>query len=47
VPFRGGIGLTDQQAIDAWVAELNARPRQERDALMGASPFPDDSDPAT
>ena len=42
-----GIDLTDQQAIDAWVAELNARPRHERDAMMGVSPFPDDADPAT
>jgi len=41
------IDLTDQQAIDAWVAEFNARPRHERDAIMGVSPFPDDSDPAT
>lgn len=42
-----GIDLTDQKAIDGWVAELNARPRHERDAIMGASPFRDDSDPAT
>jgi len=42
-----GIDLTDQQAIDAWVAEFNARPRHERDAITGASPFLDDSDPAT
>lgn len=42
-----GIDLTDSQAIDAWVAELNPRPRHERDAIMGASPFPGASDPAT
>jgi len=41
-----GIDLTDQQAIDAWVAAFNARPRDERDAIMGASPLLDDSDPA-
>jgi hypothetical protein len=44
---EAGIDLTDQRAIDAWVAEFNMRPRHERDAIMGASPFPDDSAPAT
>ena len=35
------------EVIDAWAAEFNARPRHVRDALMGVSPSPDDSDPET
>ena len=35
------------EVLTAWVAEFNARPRHVRDALMGVSPSPDDSDPET
>ncbi len=35
-----GVDLTDEQARDAWIAEFNARPSAERDAILGMAGGP-------
>jgi hypothetical protein len=30
-----GVDVTDQEAIDAWLEDFNARPREERDRILG------------
>lgn len=40
--LASGVDLTDRRAVDAWIAEFNARPDEERDQLLGAFPMPDD-----
>ncbi|MGH2528683.1 MAG: hypothetical protein ACRDH0_04995 [Actinomycetota bacterium] len=37
-----GVDLTDRGAVDAWIAEFNARPDEERDLLLGTFPLPGD-----
>jgi hypothetical protein len=35
-----GVSLDDQAAVDAFIARFDARPRTERDAVLGASLSP-------
>lgn len=36
-----GVDLTDQRVVDAWIAEFNARPQEERDESLGTFPLPE------
>ncbi len=35
-----GVDVTDQKAIDAWLADFNARPEEERRQFFGNSVDP-------
>jgi hypothetical protein len=39
--FRGGVKIADRHAMQAWIAEFNDRPFEERDAILGVS-LPDE-----
>lgn len=36
-----GIDLTDERAVDEWIADLNARPQEDRDEFFGRLPIDD------
>lgn len=33
-----GVDPTDEESVDAWMADFNARPREERDRILGPAP---------
>jgi hypothetical protein len=35
-----GVELTDQEALDAWLEDFNARPQAERERVLGPAPVP-------
>jgi len=39
--LAAGIDLTDQRAVDAWIADFNARPQAGREGFLGEFPLPD------
>jgi hypothetical protein len=39
-----GVDPTDQEAVDAWLHEFNARPREERDSVLGPALGPPPAD---
>ena len=36
-----GVELGSQEALDAWLADFNSRPRAERDRVLGRLPVPE------
>ena len=40
-----GVDIEDKSAVDAWIAEWNARPQHERDETLGLTPPPGGPDP--
>lgn len=38
--LKEGVSLDDQEAVDAFIARFNARPRAERDAVLGSNLSP-------
>lgn len=35
-----GVDLTDEQQVQDWMDDFNARPHEDRDDLIGRFPFP-------
>lgn len=39
--LAAGVDLTDQRAVNAWIADFNARPQEAREGLLGELPLPE------
>ncbi len=39
--LASGVDLTDQDAVDQWIAEFNARLYEDRDEVLGSFRIPD------